>query len=98
MTSPFLLIVIIALLSGAYWMLANDRLAVVFGQRLSLAQRCSVFGLCSMPILYIVGAGAALFWVLGASFFLIFTHATFYDIHSLLEPEEGFELTMEQVV
>jgi len=88
------------LFSACYWFFANDRLAVVFGHRLSLAQQCSVMGLCSMPILYIAGAGAALFWVLGASFFLIMTHAIFYDIQSLLEPEEseGFELTMEQVV
>ncbi|CAG7835970.1 unnamed protein product [Allacma fusca] len=42
---------------------------------------------------------AVLFWVLGASCFLIVTHAAFYDIQNLLEPEdESFELTMEQVV
>jgi len=52
-----------------------------------------------MPLFYLVGAGAVMFWVLGASCFLIMLHAALYDIESLLEPEEEtFELTMEQVV
>ncbi len=52
-----------------------------------------------MPVLWLCGAGAALFWVLGASCFLIMTHAVFYDVESLIGPEEdSFELTMEEVV
>jgi len=98
-TSPFLLLVMLLLFSASYWVMANDRLAVVFGHKLSAAQKYSLMGLCSMPILYLSGATAALFWVFGASSFLILTHAIFYDIQSLLDPaEDGFELNMEQVV
>jgi hypothetical protein len=52
-----------------------------------------------MPLFYMVGAGAVMFWVMGASCFLIMAHAAFYDIEGLLQPtEESFELTMEEVV
>jgi len=52
-----------------------------------------------MPLFYIAGAGAALFWVMGVSCFLILLHATFYDIDAILDAQEdSFELTMEQVV
>jgi len=71
----------------------------VFGRELSLAQQYSLVGLCSMPLFYMVGAGAVMFWVLGASLFLIMLHASIYDIEGLLQPsEESFDLTMEEVV
>lgn len=38
---------------------------MVFNHRLTLAQVYSLVGICSLPIFYLVGAGAALFWVLG---------------------------------
>lgn len=62
-------------------------------------QQYSIVGLCSMPLFYLVGAGAVMFWVLGASCFLIMLHAGFYDIEGMIQPsEESFELTMEEVV
>jgi anoctamin-1 len=100
-TSPLLLIAVLASFSVCYWVFTKslERRAVLFGHELTLTQQYSIVGLFSMPIFYIVGAGAALFWVLGASCFLIMTHAVFFDVDSLLEPEEeSFELTMEQVV
>jgi anoctamin-1 len=68
------------------------------GHELTLVQQYCIVGLCFLPIFWLIGAGAALFWVIGASFFLIMTHALFYDIQAVLEPEDEFELTMEQVV
>lgn len=48
-----------------------------------------------MPIFYLVGAGAAMFWVLGASFFLITLHAAFYNIDVLVNEEDTYGLTQE---
>jgi len=101
--SPLLLFAVMGSFSVCYWIFTRnygqDRRTVLFGRELTLAQQYSIVGLCSMPVFYIVGAGAALFWVMGASCFLIAIHAAFYDVQSLLEPEEeSFELTMEEVV
>jgi len=100
-TSPLLLIAFMAKFMILYWLYGRNQVSrvIVFGRPLTLVQQYCIVGLCFLPIFYIVGAGAALFWVLGASCFLIMTHAAFYDVHSLIEPaEESFELTMEQVV
>lgn len=68
----------------------------IFGKELTLAQQYGVLLLCSMPVYYLAGAGAAMFWVLGASFFVITLHASFYNIEALITEEDAFPL-MEQV-
>lgn len=100
-TSPLLLFAVLTSLGVCYWVLIKNtgKQLRVFGRELTLAQQYCLVGLCNMPVLWICGAGAALFWVLGASCFLIMTHAVLYDVESLLGPEEdSFELTMEEVV
>lgn len=37
----------------------------MFNNKLTLAQVYAAIGICSLPVFYIVGAHAALFWVLG---------------------------------
>jgi hypothetical protein len=96
-----LLFAFAAMAGVCYWVFVKnaDRKVTLWGRELTLAQQYSVIGLCSMPVFWLVGAGAVMFWVLGASCFLIMLHASFYDVESLLEPEEeSFELTMEEVV
>lgn len=68
----------------------------IFGKELTLAQQYGLLVLCAMPVYYLVGAGAAMFWVLGASFFVITLHAAFYNIDALIAEEDNFPL-MEQV-
>jgi len=100
-TSPLLLIALFAKFCVLYWLHLRNQTSrvVVFGHSLTLIQQYCIVGLVFLPIFYIVGAGAALFWVLGASCFLIMVHASFYDVQSILEPEdESFELKMERVV
>lgn len=75
---------------------ANQQTLKIFGKELSLAQQYGILVLCAMPVYYLVGAGAAMFWVLGASFFLITLHASFYNIEALITEEDSFPL-MEQV-
>ncbi|XP_076224084.1 prenylated Rab acceptor protein 1-like isoform X2 [Nomia melanderi] len=71
----------------------------ILNHKLTLAQVYSLVGICSLPIFYLVGAGAALFWVLGVSWFLITLHAAFYNIDSVLCPgeDELNSLVMQEV-
>jgi len=53
---------------GACYILSvknEERKIAVFGHELSLAQLYGVVAVCSLPLFYLAGAGAALFWVLG---------------------------------
>lgn len=75
---------------------AEQRAVKVLGKELSLAQQYGVLVLLAMPVYYVVGAGAAMFWVLGASFFLITVHASFYNIEALITDEDNYPL-LEQV-
>lgn len=100
-TSPLLLLAVVAALGTCYKVSQrhSKQELTVFGHRLTLAQVYSLIGICSLPIFYLVGAGAALFWVLGVSCFLITLHAAFYNIDSVLCPgeEELNSLVMEEV-
>ncbi|XP_019877225.1 prenylated Rab acceptor protein 1 [Aethina tumida] len=70
---------------------------VVMGKELTLAQQYAILWICSLPVYYLVGAHGAMFWVLGASFFIIGLHASFYNIEALVpRHEDGFPL-LEQV-
>ncbi|KAK3107354.1 hypothetical protein FSP39_012584 [Pinctada imbricata] len=96
LTSPMLLIAIAACLGACYIIsLKNqERKIKVMGRELSLAQQYGAVGLCSFPLFWLAGAGSAVFWVIGASFFVIMLHASFY-----ITAEEGdaIELEMEPV-
>jgi anoctamin-1 len=37
----------------------------VFAYELTLAQQYGLIAVCSLPLFYLAGAGAAIFWVLG---------------------------------
>ena len=42
-----------------------EKKIAVFAHELSLAQQYGLVAVCSLPLFYLAGAGAALFWVLG---------------------------------
>ncbi|XP_066998943.1 prenylated Rab acceptor protein 1 [Anabrus simplex] len=99
-TSPILLIAVAGSLGACYILsLKNaERKLTILGHELTLAQQYGLVALCSLPIFHWAGAGAALFWVLGASFFIITLHAALYNIDAILTPEEErFDLVMEEV-
>ncbi|KAF5291792.1 hypothetical protein FQA39_LY14280 [Lamprigera yunnana] len=82
-TSPLLLLAVSCSLYAGYRLSkrqAENKKLVAFGHELTLVQQYAALTVCSMPIFYLAGAGAAVFWVLGASFFLIGLHASFYNI------------------
>ncbi|XP_069939730.1 prenylated Rab acceptor protein 1 isoform X2 [Cherax quadricarinatus] len=99
-TSPLLLLAVAASLGACYILsLKNaEKKIIVGGHEVSLAHQYTAVGVLSLPVFYIAGAGAVLFWVLGASFVIIIIHASFYNIESLIgSDEEPFDLQMEQV-
>lgn len=81
-TSPLLLLVMAAIVGAGYILtLKNaERPLKLFGRKLNLGQQYAALGLCSLPLLYLVGAGSVVFWVIGASLFVITLHASVYDI------------------
>lgn len=98
-TSPLLLIAVAASLGACYILSLkqNERKLTLLGKELTLAQQYGLVGICSLPVFYLAGAGAALFWVLGASFIIIMLHAGLYNIESVVNQDEKFDFAMEDV-
>ncbi|KAB7501968.1 Prenylated Rab acceptor protein 1, partial [Armadillidium nasatum] len=99
LTSPLLLVAVAASLGACYIAsLKNaERKLVIGGHELTLPQQYIGIGVISVPIFYLAGATTAIFWVIGASFFVIMLHATLYDIESIVGSEDQpFDLQMEE--
>ncbi|KAL3272105.1 hypothetical protein HHI36_022567 [Cryptolaemus montrouzieri] len=98
-TSPLILLAIV----GSFYInryvnrCYENKQLTVFGMEVSKNQRYLVVGLLSMPVFYIVGVHAAIFWVLGASFFFIMLHAAFYNIELVSPSPETEALFGEEV-
>ncbi|XP_052806087.1 prenylated Rab acceptor protein 1-like [Mya arenaria] len=96
LTSPLLLVAIGACLGACYVInIRNkDSKLKLMGRELTIAQQYGVVGLCSFPLFWLAGAGSAVFWIIGASVFVIMLHASFYTPGDEGEP---FDLEMEPV-
>jgi len=84
-TSPFLLVAMAAS-GGACWYAGHrnqDRKLILGGKEVPLAQQYAAIGVISIPLFVIAGAGGAVFWVIGASIFVVALHATFYNYDAL---------------
>ncbi|XP_054707331.1 prenylated Rab acceptor protein 1-like isoform X2 [Uloborus diversus] len=81
LTSPLLLIAIAALLGACYIVKIRSEAKEIslLGHKLTLAHQYSLVSIAAFPLFYLAGAGQVVFWILGASFFLIMLHATLYD-------------------
>lgn len=66
-TSPLLLIAVAACLGACYLLsLRNAETKMVLGgMEIAPAHQYAAVGVLSLPLFYLVGAGAVLFWVLG---------------------------------
>ncbi|CAB0030256.1 unnamed protein product [Trichogramma brassicae] len=100
-TSPLLLLALALLLGSCYKVSqihARGEL-ILLNRKLKLARVYAAIVIVSLPIFYLVGASAALFWVLGVSCFLITLHAASYNIDSVLCPgEDELNLVMHEQV
>ncbi|XP_788641.3 prenylated Rab acceptor protein 1 [Strongylocentrotus purpuratus] len=94
MTSPMLIIFLGALFGAFYWINVKNqsRKLKIGSYELTLIQQYGAVAMLSIPLFFLAGAGSAVFWVLGASFFFVMLHAVFYNPQDQLE-----ELQMEEV-
>lgn len=97
LTSPLLLIAVAISLLVGYKLSSrqNERKLTVLGHELTLAQQYGLVAICSIPLFIWAGAGAAVFWVIGASFFIITLHAAFFNIEAIVKSEDSFGLLEE---
>ncbi|CAF3358807.1 unnamed protein product [Rotaria socialis] len=93
-TSPALLFVLLAMGAGCYLVTLKNRdsqLSIMGHQIPTSQQYIAVMCLC-VPLLLMVGAGSAIFWILGASVFVILLHALFHQTPN----QEAFGVQMEE--
>ncbi|KAM9512486.1 prenylated Rab acceptor protein 1 isoform 8-T10 [Salvelinus alpinus] len=91
-SSPMLLIAL-AVFVGAFYIIHLKSLEsklVVFGKEVTGPHQLSLAGAVSFPVFWLAGAGAAVFWVLGATMFVIGSHAAFRELEGGSEMEELF--------
>ncbi|XP_072282080.1 prenylated Rab acceptor protein 1 isoform X1 [Pyxicephalus adspersus] len=93
-TSPMLLIALAVFFGACYiiYLKTLQSKMVLFGRELSTANQYGLAGAVSFPFFWLAGAGAAVFWVLGATLVIIGSHASFHEIEGDFE-----ELQMEPV-
>lgn len=100
LTTPLLLLAVCCSLTACYMLNKRntDQKLKVFGHELTVPQQYALVAGCSLPIYIWVGAGSAMFWVLGASIFFSTLHAAFFNI-SAVQPqgEEQFDSILEQI-
>jgi len=96
LTSPLLLIALAACSGAIYYIRAKNSetsRVVIAGREISPAYQYAAVAILSFPLFYMAGAGTTIFWVIGASIFVIILHALFYAS----EPIPGAEFEMEEV-
>lgn len=93
-TSPLLLLAAAGSTWAARKLATRSAPLTLLGRELTMPQQYLLVAACSMPVLWLVGAGAAVFWTLGASLSLIGLHAATYNIDALIAEGED----MQQVV
>jgi len=94
-TSP-LLLVVMALAGGAAYFISNrnkESKLMIAGQEIPVASQYGAVAICSIPLFLLAGAGGIVFWVLGASIFVISLHAAFYNYDALEVAEDQEPLT-----
>ncbi|CAF2636265.1 unnamed protein product [Rotaria sp. Silwood2] len=94
-TTPALLFVLLAMGAGCYLVSLKNRESqlAIMGRQISLThQYLAVMCLC-VPLLVMVGAGSAIFWILGASVVVIFLHALFHQTPN----QEAYGVQMEEM-
>lgn len=97
LTSPLILIVLCGTFYLSYKIKQGALPAVsLFGRQLNTNQLCLLVNIASIPVLFLCGAGSALFWVLGASVFVISLHAAFYNIDAVVTEEA--ETFLDEIV
>ncbi|NWZ99971.1 PRAF1 protein, partial [Nesospiza acunhae] len=93
LSSPLLLVALSVFVAAVVAVRSRETPLVLLGRELSPAHQLGVAGGVSLPLLWLAGAGAAVFWLLGAALVFLGSHAAFRQ----LDPPESPELEMEPV-
>ncbi|XP_026323645.1 prenylated Rab acceptor protein 1 isoform X2 [Hyposmocoma kahamanoa] len=93
-TTPLLLIAMVASFFGYRKLTSGPNNWKIGGWELSKTQQYAVAAAASMVICWLAGAGAVLFWVLGATVTVVALHAGFYDAESLPQLEDPEQFPM----
>lgn len=96
-TSPLILIVIGCALYVCYKLKQKNQSVTVFQREVNTNQQCIAVHCATLPVLYLAGAGAVMFWVIGASFFFISIHAMFYNIDAIVTEESEVPFLSEVI-
>jgi len=96
-TSPLLLLVLLSGGGACYFVSTRnqEQKILIAGHEVTLAAQYSLTLLLCIPLLILAGATGVVFWVLGASLFVISGHAAFYNYDALEVPEDQEKLTGE---
>jgi hypothetical protein len=94
LTSPLLLVALVAALGGSYIVSLRDpeQPLKILGYEITPGHQYLAVLLLAIPLFLLAGASSAFFWVLGASFFVIMLHASFFAHEKLPPPEDKFTL------
>lgn len=82
-TSPLLLIAVVASAGVGYLLYLRHKEGMkvnILGKELPLGQQYALVAICSLPIFYAAGAGAALFWVFGELKYCLYSMYTFHSL------------------
>ncbi|XP_058679104.1 prenylated Rab acceptor protein 1, partial [Ammospiza caudacuta] len=93
LSSPLLLVALSVFVAAVVAVRSRKEPLVLLGRELSPAHQLGVAGGAALPLLWLAGAGAAVFWLLGAALVFLGSHAAFRQ----LDPPESPELEMEPV-
>jgi len=87
LTSPLLLIALAVSATGSYAVSKHEGQTLkIGGKEIPAKYRYALVGVISTPLLFIAGAGAALFWTLGVTATLIGGHASFRNAPETPDP------------
>ncbi|CAK1600002.1 unnamed protein product [Parnassius mnemosyne] len=89
-TSPLLLIAIVASFFGYRKLMSGPNTWKVGSWELTKTQQYAVYAGGSMTLCWLAGAGAVLFWVLGATVTVVALHASFFDAETV-PPSDSLE-------
>lgn len=97
LTSPLILVVMGAIMYVCYKIKQKNQNVTVLQREINANQQCIAVHCAAIPILYLAGAGAAIFWVIGASFFFISLHSIFYNIDAIVTEESEVPFLSEVI-
>lgn len=97
-TTPLLLIAMVASFFGYRKLTSGPNTWKIGGWELTKPQQYAVGAAGSMALCWLAGAGAVLFWVLGATVTVVALHASFFDAEALPASDDPEQFPMiEQV-